>query len=81
MHHDKTLHTNKRIPPMFTSTGLFCWAVCPMPSWPKLLPPQHLTLSPVTITHVWMYPAAMAMAETPDRPNVTMMLPDQSGFT
>src|SRR3990172_3731563 len=46
-------------------TRLFTVHVCgpelvPLPSWPKPLPPQHLTLPIVVRAQVWMPPAAMA---------------------
>ncbi len=37
-----------------------------MPSWPKLLSPQHLTPLLVAMTHVCELPKAIAMTETPE---------------
>jgi hypothetical protein len=55
----------RTLDPTGTATGLFCWAVFPMPSCPKSFLPQHLELLPTMIAHEWEPPKSMAMAVTP----------------
>jgi hypothetical protein len=52
--------------PRFTAVGLFLSPELPIPSSPLLLPPQHKMLPPTMTAQVWMYPAEMATAETPE---------------
>ena len=47
-----------------TATGLDEGELEPFPSWPKLFNPEHETVPPVEITHVWLPPAAIAVTPT-----------------
>ncbi len=68
-----TQHAHARVPHArvpyapATSAGLYLFSVLPMPSWPALFKPQHLTPPPVTIAHVLISPEAMATAEIPEK--------------
>ena len=68
-----TIYINLVPEPRFTGTGPLmhgfplhvCVCTLPMPSWPSSLSPQHKTTPLVTTTQVWLFPAVMAIAETP----------------
>ncbi len=62
---DSTLMKKIPLPAPGTSTGLNRSPVLPMPSWPRSFIPQHFTVPPVTMTHVWACPMATALAYTP----------------
>ena len=62
---DSTLMKKISLPAPGTSTGLYRSPVLPMPSWPRSFIPQHFTVPPVTMTHVWACPMATALAYTP----------------
>ena len=52
-----------------TATGVALSVVVPLPSWPKTLSPQHLTVPPVLVSaQVWKPPAAIGgdAAQSPD---------------
>jgi hypothetical protein len=51
-----------------TLTGVALLVVDPSPSWPMLLPPQHVTPPLVVMAHVWSPPAEIAMTPE-DRPD------------
>jgi hypothetical protein len=55
--------TRPSAPGTVTATELISCNVIPIPSWPALLLPQHMTPPPDTMAHVWTLPAAMAEAE------------------
>jgi hypothetical protein len=45
-----------------TAAGVGLFVVVPLPSWPELFQPQHLTVPPMRRAQLWYSPAVIAVA-------------------